>query len=482
MSTLQWALRSIGDAPRGPQVGAFFDLDGSLVEGFTAMHFLRDQIRRGEISATDVVELATSAWRFRDDPTAGVDLIRGAVAKLRGEPLESMQARAARVFKKKVGRSIRSEARQLVRAHREAGHTLVLATAATQFQAGPVAADLGIENILSTRVAVEDGVLTGELLGRPRWGSEKAKAVADFAATNGIALEESFGYGNGTEDYDFLKKVGRPVAVSPDPGLLKLIDGENIPILPLADPPRPGVRGFVGTLGAFSTFNVGLLLTLLATALVDRRKAFAFGVGRTADVTLAAAGIRVRAQGLEHIEAARPAVFVFNHQSNLDPAVVVSLIRRDITGVGKAELKSDPRGIMLRLMDITLIDRGNSDEARASVAALVSRIHGGESVLIAPEGTRMPTPSLGPFKMGAFHLALDARVPVVPIVIRNSGEHWPRGASLIRPGLVDVCVLPPVPTKTWTREGLKDHVSDIRAAFAQTLERWPSTEPAAARS
>ena len=384
-----------------------------------------------------------------------------------------MQARSARVFRQQVGRTIRSEARALVNAHRDAGHTLVLATAATPFQAEPVAEDLGFGHILSTEIAVENGVLTGELHGEPRWGVEKARAVQGFAEEHGIDLTTSFAYGNGTEDHDFLHAVGRPVAVSPDRGLRKLIANEGIPIVELADPPRPGLRGLVGTLGAFGTFNTGLVMTLLGSRLTDRQQAFNAGIGRTADLTLATAGIRVRAQGREHIEAARPAIYVFNHQSNLDPAIAASLIRRDLTGVGKAELKSDPRGLALRLMDITLIDRGNSAEARASVAALVNRIHAGESVLIAPEGTRMPTPTLGRFKMGAFHLALDARVPIVPIVIRNSGEHWPRGTQLVRPGTVDVCVLPPVDTTHWTIENLKQHASDVRDSFQRTLERWP---------
>ena len=477
MNNLAWAIQSVQNAPRGSQVGAFFDLDGTLVEGFTALKFLRDHIQRGEISASALVTLVKNAAAFQMDPGSGVDLIRASATLLAGRALTDLEERAARVFRKQIARSIRPEARRLVRAHQEAGHTVVLATAATQFQAGPVADDLGIAHVLSTEVQVEDGILTGELNGSPRWGSEKARAVTEFSAQRGLDVRASFGYGNGAEDIDFLQAVGRPVAVTPDRGLQAKLKGLSIPTLKLEEPPRPGVRGLVGTFAAFGTFNAGIALTLAGASLFDRKQALGYGLGKTADITLATAGIAVNAENVEHIEAARPAVYIFNHQSNLDPAVVGSLIRHDVTGVGKAELRSDPRGIALRLLDIAMIDRSNSEQARKSVGALVDRIRGGESVLIAPEGTRMPTPKLGPFKMGAFHLAMDARVPVVPIVIRNSGEHWPKGAALIRPGTVDVRVLPPVPTDDWTAENLKARVQAIRRRFEETLSNWATINP-----
>ena len=473
MNNFNWATRSVRDAPKGKHVGAFFDLDGTLVEGFTALRFLLDELWRGEMSVASVASILKDAATYRNDPHSGLDMIERGVEQLRGRSLESMDERADRVFRQQIARSIRPQARALVREHFQAGHTVVIATAATQFQAGPVAKDLGIAHLLSTEVVIEDGVLTGAVKGPPRWGAEKARAVTDFADQHGIDLQKSFAYGNGTEDWDFLQAVGHPVAVSPDPGLLKRIDDRFV-VLDMESPPQPSLRSLVGTLSAFGTFNAGIVLTLLASTVIDRQTALSFGIGQTADLTLALAGIRVRAQGQEHIEAARPAVFIFNHQSNLDPGIVASLLRRDITGVGKAELKTDPRGIALRLMNIALIDRSNSAEARASVAALIDRIHEGESVLIAPEGTRMPTPKLGRFKMGAFHLAMDARVPVVPIVIRNSGEHWPKGTQLIRPGVVDVAVLPPISTAEWTPENLKDNVSAIRSTMETTLEHWPT--------
>lgn len=474
MSGLNWALRAVRDGPQGPEVGAFFDLDGTLVEGFTALAFLKDQLFRGEITPGHVVDIARTSYEVRRDPEGtGLDAIEKAMSRLAGMAVDELEARSAKVFLKDIAPTIRPESRALIKAHREAGHTLALATAATEFQADPVARDLGIEHVLSSRAEVEDGVLTGRLMGRARWGREKARAVVDFAAARGLQLSDSFAYGNGVEDVPFLRSVGHPVAVRPDRGLAEVAEDEGIPVLDLSPPPKAGLRGALGTLGAIYTFNAGLLATL---ALADRSAGkvdFGTNIGRSADATLRVAGIRVNAQGAENIEAARPAVIVFNHQSNLDAIVIASLVRRDMTGVGKAELQKDPRGFALGLFNAAFIDRSNPEAAKRSVSALVERIHAGESVLMSPEGTRSTTPRLSPFKMGAFHLALDAQVPMLPIVLRNTGEHFPRGAALIRPGTIDVCVLPPVSTESWTKENLREKAAEVKKAFETTLEDWP---------
>lgn len=474
MTELAWALRAVRGAPRGPQVGAFFDLDGTLVEGFTAVAFLRDFLVRGEISGRALLSVvrATAAHRGPDN---GQALIAQGVALFAGWPTNKLEARAREIFRRRVARLIRADARRLVEAHRAAGHTLVLASAASAFQARPVAEDFGIRHLLTTPIAVRDGRVTGELGGPPLWGPEKAAAVRAFAQSNQLDLAESFAYGNGREDHRFLQTVGRPVAVRPDPGLAAIAARDCIPVLSLEAPPRPGLRGTFGTLTAIGAFNVGAVGTVVASRVVGKPTAFRYGFPWTADAALAAAGITVRTQGLEHIEAARPAVFIFNHQSNLDPLVVMSIVRRDVTGVGKAEVVSSLQTWILRFLDLALIDRSDSETARASLAALVARIQGGESVFVAPEGTRMPTPRLGPFKRGAFHLAYDAQVPLVPIVIRNSGSLWPRGATRISSGVVDVVVLPPVPTIGWSRGEIGEQADAVREYFAQTLAHWPES-------
>jgi putative phosphoserine phosphatase/1-acylglycerol-3-phosphate O-acyltransferase len=182
--------------------------------------------------------------------------------------------------------------------------------------------------------------------------------------------------------------------------------------------------------------------------------------------------VRLNVIGEENLWTRRPAVFVFNHQSNIDPIVVGALVRKDFTATGKQEVKWDPAGALAsRVLDAVLLDRSNPERARAQINVLVDRLRDGVSVIVAPEGTRRST--LGQFKHGAFHIAMQAGVPVVPIVLRNTAERMGRGAKAIRPGVVDVCVLDPVSTDEWSRENLAKRVDAIHRQVAQTLDHWP---------
>jgi putative phosphoserine phosphatase/1-acylglycerol-3-phosphate O-acyltransferase len=83
------------------------------------------------------------------------------------------------------------------------------------------------------------------------------------------------------------------------------------------------------------------------------------------------------------------------------------------------------------------------------------------------------TPRLGPFKKGPFHIAMQAEVPMVPIVFRNVGEVMWRGSQTLRPGRIEVVVLEPIDTSDWTRETISEHVADVRGRFLDVLEDWP---------
>jgi putative phosphoserine phosphatase/1-acylglycerol-3-phosphate O-acyltransferase len=79
------------------------------------------------------------------------------------------------------------------------------------------------------------------------------------------------------------------------------------------------------------------------------------------------------------------------------------------------------------------------------------------------------TPRPGPFKKGAFHIALQAGVPMVPIVLENAGELMWRYDQMVRPGTVRVVVHPPIETDEWRVETLDEHVAHVRGLFLETL-------------
>jgi putative phosphoserine phosphatase/1-acylglycerol-3-phosphate O-acyltransferase len=203
------------------------------------------------------------------------------------------------------------------------------------------------------------------------------------------------------------------------------------------------------------------------------------GLGSDIGLTLAGVDVDV-VEGTEHLWSARPCVFVFNHQSKVDPVVVMKLVRSGFTAVGKAEAKRIPLlGAAFQLAGVAFVERGNTKQARAVLEPAVAKVRDERlSLMIAPEGTRSPTPKLGPFKKGAFHIAQQAGVPVVPIVIRNAGEIMWRGAQTLRPGRIEVVVLPPVPTDGWTPQTMGAHATSVRDQFVATLAHWPG-EPSA---
>ena len=189
------------------------------------------------------------------------------------------------------------------------------------------------------------------------------------------------------------------------------------------------------------------------------------------DLATSLAAIDLRVEGEEHLWSQRPAVFIFNHQSALDGVLMIKMLRRDVTGVGKQELRNYPViGPMLAGAGVVFVDRKNSAKAIRALEPAVDALREGRSLVIAPEGTRSVTPRLGRFKKGAFHMAMQAGVPIVPVVFRNVLDAMPKDAVVVRPATVEAVVLPPVDTSKWTVEGLDTEIEAIRRRYLEVLE------------
>jgi putative phosphoserine phosphatase/1-acylglycerol-3-phosphate O-acyltransferase len=197
-----------------------------------------------------------------------------------------------------------------------------------------------------------------------------------------------------------------------------------------------------------------------------------------ADVASALIGLNLSIKGEHHLWSHRPAVFLFNHQSNVDMVIIARLLRRDISGVGKKEIGDIPLiGRVLEFSGVVLIDRKDTQRAIETMGSLVDTMRiEGKSVCMSPEGTRSITPRLAPFKKGAFHLAIQAGVPIVPIVIQNSSDIMPKGEMIYRPATVEVEVLPPVDTSGWSVETIDEHVASVRNMYLEALDQDQSAD------
>ena len=170
----------------------------------------------------------------------------------------------------------------------------------------------------------------------------------------------------------------------------------------------------------------------------------------------------------------RPAVFVFNHQSGVDPILLCALLRGGFTGVAKHEVRRHPvLGPAFAFAGTVFIDRGDREQAVGALEEAVAVLRSGIAVAIAPEGTRSHGQALGPFKKGAFRLALAARAPIVPIVLHDAWRVLPRDAWVMTAATVHASVLEPVPTAAWTLADLDARIAALHARFAAALAAGP---------
>src|ERR1700733_2356550 len=463
----------------GPNVGAFFDLDGTLVAGYTAAAQTRDRVARADLRAVEFLTIVQLAVEFRLGRRTFETLIEGSARTVKGRQAREVDEMGDRIFQQSVADLIYPEMRELVRAHQRRGHTVVLSSSALTNQVAPVARFLGIAHIVCNRlVADERGILSGEIEQPVVWGPTKASGVHQFAADHGVDLGASYFYADGDEDLSLMRLVGRPRPVNPGPQLTKVAIRSGWPIM------RFRSRGSGGPLGvARRLASVSFLAPLAAAAFGvglahrNRRAGVNFLTRFWPGTVLALSGVKLNVAGAEHLTERRPAVFLFNFRSNVDVFLVAALVKDNWTGVATKELMSSHVfGQLGKLLDVAVVDRDHRGAA-ATLKPLEAAARNGLSILIAPEGTRVDTRSVGPFKKSAFLIAMATGLPIVPIVIRNSETVAGRNASKLNPGTVDIAVLPPVSVESWSLRNLRERIAQIRAAYVATLTEWPAGTP-----
>lgn len=183
-------------------------------------------------------------------------------------------------------------------------------------------------------------------------------------------------------------------------------------------------------------------------------------------------GVRVKVRGLELLDPKQTYVFVSNHRSYLDTAAIFIYTGRRIGVLAKKELLKVPiLGVGMGFVNVMAIDRTNRESAIRTTEAAAQRIKSGVSFAVFVEGTRAKPGELLPFKKGAFYMAREAGVPVVPVAIKNSDVLMGKGTGEARSGSMEMVLLPPVDTNGVVTDSDIDRlISDVRAAVAAELE------------
>jgi HAD superfamily hydrolase (TIGR01490 family) len=231
----------IAASPHGPQVGAFFDLDGTLVSGFTATAHAGDRIKRRQARIGEILGVLEASIRYRLGRMQFERLIVRAAGYLRGESLRELDELGERLFVRHIASRVYPEMREIVAAHQQGGHTVALCSSALTIHAEPVARALGITWVLCNHFEVDqNGLLTGGIEQPIIWGARKADAAQKFCADNGVDLKASYFYADGDEDVALMTVVGHPRPVNPRSGLAAAAAANGWPVLRVAVAGRRG--------------------------------------------------------------------------------------------------------------------------------------------------------------------------------------------------------------------------------------------------
>ena len=209
--------------------GAFFDLDKTLIEGSSAIHFGRAAYRQGLMTRK---QLARDLWaniqfRLRGSTDEGTETLRArvldAIAGTRVRDLERLGHEVLAGVLPRVYPEVLGEAYE----HQDAGRRVFIVTAASHEMAELMAHVLFFDGGIGTRSEVRDGVYTGKPDGPFTYREGKAEAIRERAQAEGIDLEESYAYSDSESDLPMLRVVGHPVAVNPDPELERIAREEG---------------------------------------------------------------------------------------------------------------------------------------------------------------------------------------------------------------------------------------------------------------
>jgi len=295
--------RAVMESESGAHIGAFFDLDRTLIKNFSAKEFFQTRLFSGKMSGNEIVAqfagvlvYAMGNGNFAGLAAVGAQGVKGVKENVFIEVGEE-------VYHKHLADEIYPESRALVNAHLAKGHTVAIISAATPYQVDPIARDLNIQHVMCTRMEVEKGRFTGNIMEPACWGEGKAYAAKELCEKHQLDLAKSYFYTDSAADAPLLEIVGNPRPVNPDTKLSALAFKNN----------WPG------------------------------------------------------------------------------------------------------------------------------------------------------------FKKGAFHMAMQAGVPIIPVVIRNAHDAMPLGSGVFRAAAIEVVALPPVSTKRWKKEKLDFQISKIRAMILKEL-------------
>ncbi len=240
-------------------------------------------------------------------------------------------------------------------------------------------------------------------------------------------------------------------------------------------PPRHWWRTVFYLIPAISVYTIVCGTASILSSLFDRTGHFAHRCARLwAHLILVTTGVRVHLEGLEKLTPGKTYVFVSNHQSIYDTPVIFDSLPYQIRIIAKASLARFPvLGWHLKRGGHLFVDRRRPDRA-GILARWRNLVSEGLSLIIYAEGTRSRDGHVAPFKGGSFMLAIQARLPVVPLALINTRAVMPKGRLRTEPANVELIVFDPIEPpaiESPTPQDAKAFADRVHAIVATEVER-----------
>jgi HAD superfamily hydrolase (TIGR01490 family) len=228
--------RALARVPR--RVGAFFDMDKTLICENSGSLYMQYRYARGEISGMDLLRGAGAYLQYKIGMLDLEAWAKDMMLQFRGQKEADLEDEAREWFAESIARTIYPEAERLVREHLAAGHVVAIVSGATKFVVRPLAARLGIEHFLYTRLEVEGGLFTGRVEEPICFGEGKIYWLQQLVEEQDIDLARSWFYTDSITDRPLMDLVGHPVAANPDPILYREAVRRSWPVRFFEDPTR----------------------------------------------------------------------------------------------------------------------------------------------------------------------------------------------------------------------------------------------------
>jgi HAD superfamily hydrolase (TIGR01490 family) len=222
------------------RTAAFFDLDKTLISRSSTLAFSRPFYRHGLISRGAMIRgtVAQAVFKRAGAGQARMERIRSQVSRVcQGWPADEVRDIVRANLDAIIVPYLYEEARALVAGHHAAGQDIVMVSASGHEVVDPIAALLGADTVIATRMVIADGRYTGDVAFYA-FGEAKATRIRELSADRGYVLADCYAYSDSITDLPMLEAVGHPTAVNPDRALRRMAARRGWPIRTFTAPPR----------------------------------------------------------------------------------------------------------------------------------------------------------------------------------------------------------------------------------------------------